>query len=557
MPVSRQNSASQGPESVRVNRRGPAFVMILLAASLLGAGVSASSAANAQPPKVKPPATGSVLLSPIEITAEGLDFVGHEGLLFVPENRAAETSRQIAVHFFRFPAKQKPELAPVFILPGGPGGSISERSFYEYYRGPRAKAFTTELEILNQRRDLVIVNQRGNARAPGMQPDTRWQWEAQGLDETLSEAELRQEIRQTVERNVKRWQELGIDLAGYDILNIVDDLEDLRQALGYRKIALRGTSFGSQWSLSYMRRYPQRVDRALLSGIEPLDHAYDSPQGLWNALQRLERRALADAELVASLPPDLAERGLLASFLQKVAELAETPATVGIGDPDDGGNVDVLLGSADLKGAITGALPGSLRDRLAAWPSFVAEVVAGDLRMVAADVAETRQDTITGPMIGLLIDSSLGISSRREAKLKEEAAFETLGDINLWYTATREVTPTPVVDDTFRRFESTAIPVLMIQGDMDFSTPIENALELLPYLENGHLVTVRDGTHGALVEMIQLRPEIARQVLAFINEDFDVRAPAKFFDGLPKEIELPPLAFRKHGERPLYEDDRD
>ncbi|WP_163332058.1 alpha/beta fold hydrolase, partial [Klebsiella aerogenes] len=60
----------------------------------------------------------------------------------------------------------------------------------------------------------------------------------------------------------------GKDLSGYTIAACADDVDALRQALGYPRIVLVGQSFGSQWSLAVMRRHPQIVTRAILSGVE-------------------------------------------------------------------------------------------------------------------------------------------------------------------------------------------------------------------------------------------------------------------------------------------------
>jgi len=541
--------------SARTLRSGLTFVLSLLVASAVES--TPPKTPTSSPHTVPAPATGTVLLSPIEITREGLDFVGQEGLLLVPENRAKPSSRKIAVHFFHFPAKEATGKAPFFYLPGGPGGSYSERHFYEYYGGERAKAWTTELKALNQNRDLVIVNQRGNPRAPGMNPKLRWKGAASALDKAPTEDETRAQIRDALKLNLDRWQKLGVDLAGYDILNITDDLEDLRKAFGYDMIALRGTSFGSQWSLAYMQRYPNRVDRALLSGIEPLDHAYDSPQGLWNALQRLEERALRDPELATALSAPLEKQGLLGAYRRAIENLEEKPQVVEVPNPESGDKIQVTLGATDLRDFITGSHLGSRRESLQSWPSFVAEIARGDLSSLAPIVAEERLETNGPPMIGLLIDNSLGISAAREARLRLEPAYEWLGNINLFYTASRDLTPTPTLDDTFRQHRRTDIPVLMVQGDLDFSTPLENALELLPFLSNGHLLIVRDGTHSAFRELTQLKPEVMKQVLSFVDEDFESSDPKSYFSTLPTTVELPPLTFRTPEAGPLVEELKD
>ena len=66
----------------------------------------------------------TVYSHPLLLDGEGLDMVGTENLMFVPENRHKPDSRLIGVHFFRLPAKGESTLPPVFYLPGGRVHSI-------------------------------------------------------------------------------------------------------------------------------------------------------------------------------------------------------------------------------------------------------------------------------------------------------------------------------------------------------------------------------------------------------------------------------------------------
>ena len=178
------------------------------------------------------------------------------------------------------------------------------------------------------------------------------------------------------------------------------------------------------------------------------------------------------------------------------------------------------------------------------WPRFILDIYEGDYRFLASQAIDDRPEYEQGPMFFYLMDNSLGISAQREQKLKNEAARRWLGDINWRYVATRDVTPTPVVDDAFRTFVRSEIPVLMIQGDLDLSTPQENAHELLPYLPNGHLIVVKGGTHGAVGDMARVDPEFPQHLYRFMQADFESTNVKDFYKTLPDSVEMPPLQFK-------------
>src|ERR1700751_5615372 len=57
----------------------------------------------------------------------------------------------------------------------------------------------------------------------------------------------------------------------------MDDLDDVREALGYTAVDLAGASYGTQASLVYMRRHGDRVRSAFLVGVAPPDFKLPLP----------------------------------------------------------------------------------------------------------------------------------------------------------------------------------------------------------------------------------------------------------------------------------------
>lgn len=484
------------------------------------------------------------------VSRSGESAEGERGLFFVPENRANPASRVIAIQFLRFRsldatvASEKKPRAPVFLLAGGPG---SEYDFTQ-------QGLFRKLQRLRQSRDVVYVSQRGSPRAAGLVSPLWIRSVSSPLSEPRTTAVDRENQRRAVREAIAEWSARGVDLAGYDILNIVDDLHDLREALGYEKIALCGCSFGSQWSLAYIKRWPRTVERALLSGVEPLDYAYDSPQWLWESMSRVAHEAEADVRLTRYIP----KGGLMEAIRALVVRFEQQPVTAQIVDPQDGKRVDVMLGVEDLRafvasvGIFTGA---TKRDALAHWPRFIVELAGGDFRFLAALAWETRTRAPPDALIVPLIDNSLGITAARDAQLAAEPAARWLGDINAFYHNTRDIVPTPNVGDAFRADFPIGVPVLLMNGDFDWSTPIENAVHARRLLRSGHLITVKGGTHCTdNDEMPLLLPAAYEQVYGFFDAELgEPAALAEYFATLPDAVAFPAVDFEVPTGPSLYD----
>jgi len=86
------------------------------------------------------------------------------------------------------------------------------------------------------------------------------------------------------------------------------------------------------------------------------------------------------------------------------------------------------------------------------------------------------------------------------------------------------------VDNAFRQDVEIDVPVLMIQGDLDMNTPIENAEHAVAFMSNGHLLRVHGGTHLAIYEAMQFEPRVREALLGYLRDGK--------LDAMPESIKL-------------------
>ena len=441
------------------------------------------------------------------LTPDGEDFEFEVGTFYVAENREELMTRTIGIGFVRFRSLQQPPSGPpIFLLPGGPGGS---------YVRPLENAGLREQARMIGRfsqymggTDLVLVDQRGAsargdvlmATSPAASPPEN---RAATLEDSISW------YREFTEQVVAEYQESDVDLRGYTVIECAHDVAELATALGYDQITLCGTSFGSQWSFAIMRLYPELVVRALLSGVEPLDHGYDMPSHVFAAVRRIWKTIDEDPSFAEFLP----EGGMAAAAEAVIQRLEREPIQYQrAGDTS-------FLGPEDFPWRDPALILQLYHDDLTPWTSgaFGDGGVAGGPR------------TILGP----LIDSSLGVTPKRRHQLWTDPAVRYLTRSNFaLYLATAELWPSPDVGDDFRTPVECDIPVIFAQGDWDLSTPIENTYEIAPYFTRSRVLVAERGGHGVLEPIAAQLPEVWAEIENFLHTGD--------FDGIPSHVLLEP-----------------
>ena len=210
---------------------------------------------------------------------------------------------RIDVHYVVVPAlARRKKSDPVFFLAGGPGQSAIKV----------APMLLQQFARLNNRRDLVFVDQRGTGRsAPLLCDDLRHATLAAQLDSGLREAAMAQCLAQLKKLPYG-------DLRYFTTLLAMQDLDAVREKLGAGKINLVGASYGTRAALEYLRQFPTTVRRTVIDGVAPpdmvlpLSFSGDGQAALEALLQACEKESACQklhpalrqhwGQLLASLP---------------------------------------------------------------------------------------------------------------------------------------------------------------------------------------------------------------------------------------------------------------
>jgi len=68
------------------------------------------------------------------------------------------------------------------------------------------------------------------------------------------------------------YQQAGVDLSGYTMPQVIEDLEAARRGLGYERIDLFSESYGTRVAQIYAYLYPQSLQRVIMIGVNTPGH---------------------------------------------------------------------------------------------------------------------------------------------------------------------------------------------------------------------------------------------------------------------------------------------
>ena len=440
----------------------PAFILVT--------AVSLSSAPQDLSPRLRD--AQAQALTAIDGTA----FELTTGMVRVPEQRlpgvgSPARTIDLAVVRLRRTNGASPAGAPAHvILAGGPGDSGVEQALGLARQGGAALA-----DLMQG--DLIGIDQRGTGRSvPSLVSEARY-----GLPlEVPGSAETWLPFIERVSRSeADRFRSMGIALEAYNTRESADDVEAVREALGYDRVTLWGRSYGSHLALAVLARHPAAVDRLVLVSPEGLDHTWKLPSQVDVVLRRLEERGAGD---------------VTGQIDRVLTSLRGAPVRVNTVHPQTGQPIIVGLGAFDVQW-ITAQSLGDPR-LLATLPAAFREMDAGDFRRMAQVAAIRRGQLGVQSAMKVMMDLTSGASAGRRARIEHESSKALLGNaINVPGIWLERSWGALALDDEFRRPVRSDVPTLILVGDLDPRTPTQNAHEIASTLSRAQVVTLENATH--------------------------------------------------------------
>lgn len=393
------------------------------------------------------------------------------------ENRAAGTGRKIPLRIVVLPATGRDRLPdPFTYFAGGPGEASIPVGLFQ----------AEQLGSLRQARDVLLVDLRGTGQSGGLFcKELAGMAVQEFLDEFLPAARVRA-CRDRLQREA--------DLSWYTTDAAVDDVEDVRIALGYGPLNLMGGSYGTRAVLTYLRRHPQSVRTATLDGVLAPDARYlvTMPRATQDALDGLIAECAADPACRGAFPQ-------LREELDAVLDSATAePVVVTLVAPGTRRPIEIRLSRSGVAQILRNMLYSPVGAALV--PLHVHLAAQGDWKPLAW-TALAEGLAMTSEAVGFYqsVMCAEDVASIREEEIAPAVAGTFLGDFRLrrqqaacegW--PTRDPGPdleAPVVSD---------VPALLISGERDPATPAASGERVAQSLARARHLVVADGSHSRL-----------------------------------------------------------
>ena len=424
---------------------------------------------------------GQLIIEPYGFkTFAGKEIPAELGKLWVRENRNSQSKRLIQLTFVRLKSTAAKPGSPIVFLAGGPGAPGIGMG--------RVPVYFSLFDKLREVSDVILLDQRGlGMSSPSLDCpatpvptdvlETAEKWQRAFTDNSRICAE--------------HWRKQGVEISAYTNDASADDLDDLRQALGAKRISLIGHSYGTVLAQAAVRRHGKHLDRVVFAATDASDNLIALPS-VWDlTIKKLSYLAGEDSS-INKLIPDME-----ALYRRVLDKLERNPVTLTVMDAQTKRPTQIRVGKIGLQWLVRNSMSDA---RNYAWfPALFYTIEQGDYSLFTRRI-EPLYNSFQGrsPMANA-VDCSIGWSAERLAQAQKEMPQALFSNVNLQWTKktcqAMGVSENSLVGQP--RLWST-LPVLFISGTLDANTPPFQAEEVRWGFPNSAHLIVENGGHETL-----------------------------------------------------------
>ncbi|HEU4415946.1 MAG TPA: alpha/beta hydrolase [Candidatus Angelobacter sp.] len=401
----------------------------------------------------------------------GVEGEARCGTYQVFENRAAKSGRTIQLKLVVLKAiSSNPLPDAIFPLHGGPGAAATTMVELAH-RGILAS--------VRQNHDLVFVDQRGTGGSNPLNCDV-------GDNPRDLAAYFANILLPDAVRACREKLQTIADLRLYTTPIAMDDLDDVRAALGYAKIDLLGASYGTIAAQVYLRQHPDHVRSVFLVGVATpnVKQPLLFPRSAQRAMDLLFTDCAADETCRRSFPD------LQNEFAAVLSRFDKGPLPMELFDPVAKKPVQITVFRSSFVERIRLAMYSTNTQR------FVPFIIH---RAYLNDYLPFEAAALTlGPGAGIArgmyftVTCSEGVPFITDQDVVNETKGTFVGEerVKRHMEACQEW-PKGAIAPSYTDFVKSDIPVLMISGEVDGSSPPRFGESALKFLPHGRQLRIR------------------------------------------------------------------
>jgi pimeloyl-ACP methyl ester carboxylesterase len=347
--------------------------------------------------------------------------------------------------------------------------------------------FANQYAALLDRRDLVMIDQRGTGESAGLRCSFY------SADDPATN--LRDIFPPSAVGKCAQRLQAQADLSQYSYAEFARDLEHIRRTLGYSQFNLSAGSYGTRAAQVFMRAYPQSVRTVFMHSIVPIDIPIPLPMAKIGdvALDRTLNACAADPACQAAFPDLREELRTVRSQLESGNARVKIP----------GHEATVALSSGRVGEWFRSLLyrPGSA----AALPWLIHRASQGDWQPIADGILENARGLDSGISIGLFFSITCNgdLAFISDADIVRETSGTLAGDFRVrQQKAACKLWPQATVPADYRKPVRSGVPTLFASGDEDGGSPLWFTQHAAPGFSDRVEVVLRGKGHTEWTDCI-------------------------------------------------------